>query len=179
MQSNLIPKVLKGANKNTTVLYSDLYPNKRGFLAKPFNKGELVSCWFRDVGFVTLNQADVKAYKYKGEHEAVKGDESNKVHGTGAAGNRLANFLRSKKEKKVSAKTAAGEKSNYADPLPAVSKSARQATTRILMNDKLSETEKHLRLRAKVVGIKSVSDKKGAKVRVNANQVQHLPEGME
>lgn len=91
-------------------------------------------------------------------------------HGNGAAANRLANFLKSKKEKELQANAASGEKSQYAE------KARLPSATEKKKLDKLESQgdswERDYKLRFGFSDKKAASDKKGAKRRRSARDVQ-------
>ena len=94
------------------------------------------------------------------------------VHGNGAAGNRLANYMKAKTRKARQEIVASSEKSTYALPEMRTNKTGSKRTQKVLNDKTLSEHQKHMMLRAEIVGNKTVSDKKGTKRRLSASQVQ-------
>ena len=95
-----------------------------------------------------------------------------KTHGTGAAGNRLANFLKAKTRQEKQDRIDKGEKSTYALPEMRTSKAGNKLVKKIEENDKLSQFQKDKMLREKVLNNKSVSEKKWTKRRLSPSDVQ-------
>ena len=168
---NQKPRNPINANPRTTVIYSDLYPNTKGKIIRQFPTSGMVDCYFKDVGFVKVHANDLIAFKDDGELMPVKGDVHGGVHGNGAGSNRLANWLKAKSRKRRQAETATNERAQWAEPMKAPAKSNAKTASKIIDSNK-SEDEKHYLLRMKLTKDSGVSDKKGSKVRVNAEQVQ-------
>lgn len=159
------------ANPRTTVITSPKFPDKKGRIIRQFPKPKLIECWFRDVGFVVMRPDELIAVKDDGSLETVRGDESRSVHGTGAAGNRLAAFLKSKREKELAQEVAKKERAQWAEPMKTPTKQLSKKASKIIESGK-SEDEINYQLRMNLTKDMGVSHKKGAKVRVNAEQVQ-------
>lgn len=169
----LQPRNIKTANPRTTIVYHKDHPNCRGKIMRIEGKGlsKVYHCHFRDVGFKICFAHELEAFKDDGSKDEIKGHEVKAAIGTGAASNRLANWLKAKARQEQALVNAGNEKSNYADSMPKVSKANKTLAHKIL-NSNLSEDEKHYQLRMKLTNNKGVSEKKGAKRRISASDAQ-------
>lgn len=169
----LQPRDIKTANPRTTIVFHKDHPNCKGKILRVSGKGltKTYHCHFRGVGFLDCSAYELEAFKDDGRKEAIKGHEVQAAIGNGGAANRLANWLKAKARQEQAAIHAGNEKSNYADPMPKVSKTNQKLANKILTSN-ASEDEKHYQLRMKLTNNKGVSEKKGAKRRISASDAQ-------
>lgn len=155
-------------NESTSqIIAPTLYGEVIGTILKRKSKTNYL-CHFPKIGIKEIDPSKLIAFKKEEVFREISAHVVEVKHGNGAAGNRLENHMKAKSRKERQRKVADSENSNYAG-----GKILSDSSLKVIKSlegggrKKLTEWERDLKYRGK-----SVSEKKGAKLRISASEAQ-------
>ena len=153
--------------RTSQIIAPTIYGEVIGTILKRKSK-TIYLCHFPRIGIKEINPNKLIAFKKEETYREVSPHIVEVKHGNGAAGNRLENHLKAKSRRERQRKVASTETSNYAGGK--IQSDSALKTIKSLEGGgrkKLTEWERDFKYRGK-----SVSEKKGAKMRISASEAQ-------